>query len=329
MRLLVTGGCGFIGSGFCRHIRKLESCQILVNIDCLYPCSSQAADLVTNTEKYIFVNGNITDGPLLQKILTEYNINTVVHFAAQSHVDTSFSDQLIYIHDNIIGTYTLLDACRVWGKITKFVHISTDEVYGENQVDDAFCEKSLLKPTNPYSASKASAEMFVNSYICSYNIPAVIIRSNNIYGPGQYPEKVIPKFILQLKDNYKLTIQGSGQQQRSFLYIDDAVDAILCVLEHGEVGEIYNISSKDEISIYNLAKTILEKIKPEANIEEEITFIPDRNFNDTRYWIVSHNLEALGWSQKVRIDQGLSQCIDWYTTVDTSNYWMNCLDVSQ
>jgi UDP-glucose 4,6-dehydratase len=330
MRLLVTGGCGFIGAAFCRRILKQHPYFTLVNIDFLYPCSTVARDLTDSSGNYFFVKGDIKNRGLLDSILNRHNIDVIVHFAAQSHVDTSFTNPMLYTYDNVIGTHTLLEAARNYGKLKRFIQISTDEVYGENASGNklAFTEVSLLKPTNPYAASKASAEMMVHSYIHSYNLPAVVIRSNNIYGPGQYPEKVVPKFMFQLMDNKKLTLQGSGNQLRSFLYVDDAVDAVLCVLFQGEIGEIYNISSVDEISIRDLAKNMLGLVKPGEKLEDWITYIEDRNFNDKRYWIESEPLRLLGWKQQWNLERGLKETVSWFEGVDRSSYWSSTRNVA-
>lgn len=324
MKLLVTGGCGFIGSAFCRRLQKQHPYMTLVNLDYLYPCSTVAADLTVTAENYVFVKGDIKDRALLDRLLVEHQIDTVVHFAAQSHVDTSFTNPMLYTQDNVIGTHTLLEACRGYGKVSRFIHISTDEVYGENhsQGGAVFTETSLLKPTNPYAASKASAEMFVHSYIHSYNMPIIVIRSNNVYGPGQYPEKVIPKFMFQLLDGKKLTLQGSGNQLRSFLYVEDAVDAVLCVLFQGLVGEIYNISSVDELSIRDLASRMLRELCPDEKLDDRIVYVEDRHFNDKRYWIESEPLKKLGWKQRVSFDEGLKTTIDWFKAVDRAAYWV-------
>lgn len=322
MRILVTGGCGFIGSGFTRRLIQQFPFMTVVNIDYLYPCSTKASDLTVSHDNYYFVHGDIKDKALIESILRDYKIDTIVHFAAQSHVDTSFTNPMLYTHDNVIGTHSLLEASRTVGTIKKFVHISTDEVYGENSHGETFkTEESLLKPTNPYAASKAGAEMLVHSYLHSFQFPAVIIRSNNVYGIGQYPEKVIPRFAFLLKDNKKLTLQGSGQQLRSFLHIDDAVDAVLCVMFQGHVGEIYNISSKDEISIRELAERMLAIMKPGENIADWIEYIEDRHFNDQRYWIQSEPLRRLGWKQRVDFDKGLRETIEWFNGVDRDMYW--------
>lgn len=325
MRLLITGGCGFIGSAFCRRIKEQHQYLTLVNVDKLYPCSTQAPDLTASVGNYTFVKGDICDTELILKLIKTYRIDTIVHFAAQSHVDTSFTNPMIYTQDNVIGTHSLLEAARKSGTITRFIQISTDEVYGENEhgVLNAFTEKSLLKPTNPYAASKASAEMFVHSYYHSYNVPVIVIRSNNVYGPGQYPEKVIPKFLFQLLDNQKITLQGSGHQLRSFLYVEDAVDAILCVMFQGEIGEIYNISSTNEISIKDLAANLLNQLKPGAALEDNICYVEDRNFNDKRYWIESQPLAKLGWVPQWTLERGLHRTIEWFKTVNRKEYWSN------
>lgn len=327
MKILVTGGAGFIGSAFCRRILSQFHYLTLVNVDNLYPCSTISSDLTTDHDNYYFIKSNINDTDLLLSTLKAHNIDTVVHFAAQSHVDTSFTNPMLYTQDNTLGTHSLLEAARQYGKIKRFIHISTDEVYGENTSSDpdAKTETSLLKPTNPYAASKAGAEMLVHSYVHSYNLPAIIIRSNNIYGPGQYPEKVVPRFILQLLNSCPITIQGSGRQLRSFLYVEDAVDAVLCILFQGEIGEIYNISSKDEISIYDLAIYLHAYIAPQKPFEDCITFIEDRNFNDKRYWIQSEPLKRLGWKQAASLEQGLQKTIEWFKAnapSPSAPYWV-------
>jgi UDP-glucose 4,6-dehydratase len=321
MRLLVTGGCGFIGSAFCRRLRRDYAHIPLVNLDLLYPCSTVAPDLTTDASNYVFVHGDIKDRALVDHVLAQHRIDTIVHFAAQSHVDTSFTNPMLYTQDNVVGTHTLLEAARAAG-IQRFVHISTDEVYGQNNHGQgAFTEESLLKPTNPYAASKAAAEMFVHSYVHSFGFPAIIIRSNNVYGPGQYPEKVIPKFLYRLFDNKPVQIQGSGNQLRSFLYTEDAAEAVLCVLFEGALGEIYNISSHDEISIRTLAETLIGMVKPGETVSNWIEYGEDRHFNDQRYWIESEPLRRLGWQQRVRLEEGLRRTVEWYRGVDKGAYW--------
>ena len=195
--ILVTGGCGFIASNFLNYVLEKYPKFLFVNIDALYYCADEKNITQENRikENYKFVKGNINDTNLINFILKQYNIDTIIHFAAQSHVDNSFSNPIQYTKDNILGTHNLLECVREYGKIEKFIHVSTDEVYGESLCPetDIKNEKSKLNPTNPYSATKGSAEMIVNSYVYSYNLPIIITRGNNVYGPRQYPEKLIPK----------------------------------------------------------------------------------------------------------------------------------------
>jgi dTDP-glucose 4,6-dehydratase len=224
MNLLVTGGCGFIGSNFINYFTDNRLVNKIVNIDAMYYCANIKNVKVQNDPKYHFVKGNLCSGDLVSHILKEHHITHVIHFAAQSHVQTSFDDSMQYTQDNILGTHTLLECCRVYGGIQKFIHVSTDEVYGESG-DNMVDEKSILVPTNPYAATKAAAEMIVMSYIKSYNFPVIITRGNNVYGPNQYPEKLIPRFIEQLKCNKPVTIQGDGTAKRSFLHVYDTCTA--------------------------------------------------------------------------------------------------------
>jgi len=236
-----------------------------------------------------------------------------MHFAAQTHVEYSFENSLDYTNDNIYGTHILLECCRIYGKIDKFIHISTDEVYGESLLDDNLKkdENSILYPTNPYAATKAAAEMLVISYYKSFKLPIIIIRSNNIYGPKQYIDKVIPKFIIQLLNNEKCTLQGDGENVRSFLYIDDMVNCLELILLNGKIGEIYNIGLGEEISIKNLAKKLIKMIKND-NDDKYLTYIKDREFNDKRYYISDEKIKLLGWKRKIDLDEGLYKTFKWF-----------------
>ena len=317
--ILVTGGCGFIGSNFINEILKNNSNKHIINIDCLNYCADQKnVDYEnTNNNKYTFIEGNICSMDLIKFILKEYQIDTIVHFAAQSHVDNSFSNSLQYTQDNIVGTHTLLEASRLYGKITRFIHVSTDEVYGESNLkedEEKKTEYSILTPTNPYAATKAGAEMIAMSYNHSYGMPIIVSRGNNVYGPRQYPEKLIPKFIKLLKEGQKLTIHGNGINKRSFLYVSDVAEAFIKILEKGKVGEIYNIGSEDEneFSVMEVTKMIVSNIKETDKIDNYIEFVKDRDFNDKRYYIDNNKLKELGWKQKVKFKEGLIKTIDWY-----------------
>jgi len=289
--MLITGGCGFIGSNFINYIDTR-----LINLDCMNYCAS--INNITS-KKCINIEGNITDKKLVSHILDMYNIHTIIHFAAQSHVDSSFDNSLQYTIDNIYGTHVLLQCSLEYGKLKKFIHISSDEVYGEVDINHPGCqERSILSPTNPYSATKCGAEMLCQSYYHSFKLPIIIIRCNNVYGPNQYHEKLIPKFIHLLKTNQKLTIHGTGQTRRNFIWVDDVSSALSIVLEKGEVGQVYNIGTNNEYNVMTVAKLLIKKIKKTDNYEQYIEYVKDRPFNDFRYAIDATKIKLLGWEEK-------------------------------
>ena len=315
INLLVTGGCGFIASNFINHISRTQKYNI-INIDAMYYCANEenVNKDIRNSDYYTFVKGNICSEDLINHILTTHKIDMVIHFAAQSHVQNSFEDSLQFTKDNILGTHVLLESCRKYGKIQKFIHVSTDEVYGEsmNNINETHkTEHSILCPTNPYAATKASAELIAQSYNHSYNMPIVITRGNNVYGPNQYPEKLIPRFIQQLQNNQKVTIQGDGSAVRAFLHTEDTVRAFEIILHNGVVGEIYNIGCDDnmEYSVLDVAKMLIKKIKNTDNYDEWITYIEDRPFNDQRYYISNEKVKNLGWCIKVSFEDGIDRLL--------------------
>lgn len=311
--ILVTGGCGFIGSNFINNFFKNHHYFNIINLDALYYCAKlENIDIeVRNNSNYTFIQGSICNQHIVKFILENYKIDTIIHFAAQSHVDNSFSNPLQYTNDNITGTHTLLECIRYYGKIQKFIHVSTDEVYGES-LGDIKSETSLLNPTNPYAATKAAAEMLVNSYVYSYGLPAIITRGNNVYGPRQYPEKLIPKFILSLLGNKKCTVHGEGKTVRSFLYVDDVVKAFEIILFKGKIGEIYNIGTNEEYSVLDITKKLVGKIKNDIHFKNYVEYVEDRKYNDLRYNIEFEKLKELGWEQTVGIDEGLDKTIEYY-----------------
>jgi UDP-glucose 4,6-dehydratase len=215
--------------------------------------------------------------------------------------------------DNVLGTHTLLESCRLYQNKTKnlvkIIHVSTDEVYGESVDNDLKHELSVLIPTNPYAATKAGAELIAMSYIKSYKLPIVITRGNNVYGPNQYPEKLIPRFIQQLKNNEQVTIQGDGSALRSFLHVNDTCSAFETILNKGQIGEIYNIGTHDEYSVMDVAKMLIKLIKNTNDYEPFIKFIEDRPFNDSRYFISNQKLKDLGWNIKIDFDEGINMLI--------------------
>lgn len=301
MNLLVTGGCGFIGSHFVNNIHQHSDGRI-VNLDAMYYAANTAhiTDEVQKSARYTFVEGNIANRDLVKSILQTHRIDHIVHFAAQSHAQTSFYDSLRFTQDNVLGTHTLLEAVREYGKIQRFIHISTDEVYGESDIDDteAKHEQSVLCPTNPYAATKAAAELIAKSEYFSFQTPIIVVRSNNVYGTNQHLEKLIPRFIHLLKQNKKVTIQGDGSAVRGFLYVDDMIDALKLVLEKGKIGETYNIAYPEPIehSVLEVAKMLIKTIQKTTEYDKWIEYIEDRPFNDKRYYISSNKIVQLGWS---------------------------------
>ena len=314
LNLLVTGGCGFIGSNFINHIFYKNSEIKIVNFDALYYCANKdnVNEEIRKSDRYILVEGNLVSEDLVKFVLTTYNIDTVIHFAAQSHVDNSFHGSLQYTKDNILGTHTLLECCRKYGKIDKFIHVSTDEVYGESMINGfKKTEETILCPTNPYASTKAGAELIAQSYYHSFKMPIIITRGNNVYGPNQYPEKLIPKFIKQLKENTKVTIQGNGDNLRSFLHVSDVCSAFEIILTNGKIGEIYNIGSDEntEYSVLQVAQLLINLIKDTNQCDEWITYIEDRPFNDMRYFISNQKLKDLGWEIKIDFLNGIKELI--------------------
>ena len=314
--LLVTGGCGFIGSNFINYIYDKSKYNI-INFDAMYYCANEknVNENIRNSNNYILVKGNLCSHDLVNHVLFTHKIDEVIHFAAQSHVQNSFEDSLQFTHDNILGTHTLLEACRSYKKIKKFIHISTDEVYGESLLSDDEEKKneySILCPTNPYAATKAGAELIASSYRFSFKMPIIITRGNNVYGPNQYPEKLIPRFIKLLEENKKVTIQGDGSNVRAFLHASDVAGALECILEKGVIGEIYNIGSDEdkEYTVLEIAEMLIRIIKRTDDYEKWISYVEDRPFNDLRYYISNEKVKNLGWEIKKDFMEGLMELIN-------------------
>ena len=307
--ILVTGGSGFLASHLVDELLNLN--YFVVNIDKLDYCSYDNTKNIDG--KYIFIKGNIINSDLINFVLQEYNINVVFHLASQTHVDNSFFNSFLFTQDNVLATHNLLECCRLYGKIEQFIHMSTDEVYGEvPENEEEKTEKSVLKPTNPYAASKAGAELLAHSYFKSFQLPIKIIRCNNIYGPRQYPEKVIPAFIYNLLNNNKCNIHGRGNTERHFIYVTDVVNALLIIYEKGKLGEIYNIATKDSYKIIDLSKLLIKKIKNNMDYDKYITYCEDRNFNDYRYLINGDKLNELGFEPKVNFEEGINNTIEYF-----------------
>jgi len=317
--LFVTGGAGFIGSNFINEIYNKYKNIKIINFDALYYCADEIkninADIRNDKERYTFIKGNLQSLDLLNYIFQVNKITHVVHFAAQSHVQHSFTDAIQYTKDNTLGTHHLLETARLYcPTLEKFIHVSTDEVYGESMLDTDEkhkTEQTVLCPTNPYAATKAGAELLAQAYNHSFKMPIIITRGNNVYGPNQYPEKVIPRFIQQLQKGEKITIQGDGSCVRAFLHAHDTALAFIYILEKGKVGEIYNIGCDEgmEYSILDVAKILIKKIKGTDEYNEWITFIEDRPFNDQRYYISNNKLKELGWNITIKFEDGINMLI--------------------
>jgi UDP-glucose 4,6-dehydratase len=302
--ILLTGGLGFIGSNLANFLAEKYNVIVVDKHD----YCSRISNITSKNIVIYQVDINYTLDIL--KIMETHHIDTVFHCAANSHVDLSYSALNDFIKNNILGTYALLDVCRVYGQIKRFIHVSTDEIYGFNENIEGFKEDAPMLPTNPYAATKCAAEHAVYSYYKSHQIPIIITRSNNVMGRYQYPEKVISKFIVQLLSNKSITLQNSGQCKRSFIYIDNLVNAFDIILHQGVIGEIYNIGSEDEYKVIDLALMLNNIIYPDREL---LTIgIPDRNFNDIRYHINYEKIKSLGWHPIISFEDGLIDTINYY-----------------
>lgn len=302
--ILVTGGAGFIGSEFVRQI-SLRSYEVVVVDKITYAGDSKR---LKDTEgRYKFYKVDICNKAGIDEIFKKENPQIVVHFAAATHVDRSIIDASSFMHTNVKGTQNLLDVSREH-KIRKFIHISTDEVYGEIKKGE-FTEESPLKPNSPYAASKAAADLLIRAYIRTYNFPAIIIRPCNNYGPWQYPEKFIPVIIYKALKNEKIPVYGKGKNIREWLYVSDCARGILKVMEKGKIGEVYNLgSSKKEVNLKLVKKILKVLAKPESLIK----FVSDRPGHDWRYSLDSSKIIRLGWKPNTDFEAGIEETVSWY-----------------
>ena len=319
MNLLVTGGCGFIGSNFIRYELEKYSSINIVNLDKLTYAGNleNLLDVQKNhANKYAFVKGDILDAELVMRIITENKIDTIINFAAESHVDRSIIDSAEFMRTNILGVQTLLEAAKQFG-IKRFIQISTDEVYGDLPDDGYFKEETPLSPNSPYSASKASADMLVKAYYHTYQLPVIITRCSNNYGPYQFPEKLIPLMIANALQSKTLPIYGDGTNVRDWIHVIDHCRAIDLVAQKGEMGEVYNIGSNNERTNIDIAGFILEKLKKPKTL---IKFVKDRLGHDRRYAINEDKIKnQLGWKPVYDFDDGLETTISWY--VENESWW--------
>jgi dTDP-glucose 4,6-dehydratase len=308
-RVLVTGGAGFIGSNFIRHLLKETDCKA-INLDKLtYAGNLNNIKDLRRQKRQRFVRGDIRNRKLVDSLVRE--VDAVVNFAAESHVDRSIQAPRVFVETNVLGTQVLLEACRRFG--VKFEQISTDEVYG-SRLEGSFRETDLLNPSSPYSASKAAADLIVNAYYVTYGLDVTVTRSTNNYGPNQHPEKLIPRLVTNALRGKSLPIYGSGKNVRDWIFVEDNCRAIQFVLEKGEKGQIYNIAGGNERMNIDIAKEILRHLSlPETMIE----YVADRPGHDFRYSLDCAKIHHLGWKPQVPLEDGLQRTIEWYR----SNQW--------
>lgn len=336
-RILVTGGAGFIGSNFIRYIQKESPGSKIFNLDLLtYAGSLENLKSLSEPENHHFIHGDICDQPLIEKLLRENKIDTIVHFAAESHVDRSLQGPSAFIKTNILGTFSLLEAARkIWLTETRsnlpdyrFHHISTDEVFGTLAPEDpAFKEMTPYAPNSPYAASKASSDHLVRSYNHSFGLPITISNCSNNYGPYQFPEKLIPLMILNALTGKPLPIYGDGMQIRDWLYVEDHCEAIWKIIQHGKVGESYNIGGENQPPNIEIVKTICQTLdekdlpfKPHENL---ITYVKDRPGHDRRYAMNIQKIQdELAWQPRHDLAEGLRETVEWYLTHAD---WLNAI----
>lgn len=319
-KLLVTGGCGFIGSNFIRHLLATDASVVITNLDKLTYAGNpeNLADLpAEQAQRYEFVHGDIVDAGLVSALITPGRFDAVLHFAAESHVDRSILDSGPFIQTNIVGTQVLLDACRK-ANVARYVQVSTDEVYGSLGSTGLFTEETPLAPNSPYSASKAASDMLVRSYVHTFGFPGIITRCSNNYGPYQFPEKVLPLFVSNALADLQLPLYGAGQNVRDWIHVLDHCRGIEAAWRNGQPGEIYNFGGGCELTNLELTHRLLDAVgKPRSLIR----FVTDRPGHDLRYAIdYSKANRELGWSPQIDFNDGLRDTIAWY---QSHGEWVN------
>jgi dTDP-glucose 4,6-dehydratase len=322
MRVLVTGGAGFIGSHFIRRALQQGRITRLVNLDKLtYAGHLENLHVFEKDRRYRFVKGDIANAPLVEKLVKD--VDAIIHFAAETHVDRSIHDAAPFLHTNVVGTYVLLEAARK-ARLRRFVHISTDEVYGS--VSRGFpTEKAVLHPASPYSASKASSDHLALAYHRTYGLPVMVTRAANNYGPFQYPEKFLPLFITHALENQPLPLYGDGLNVRDWLHVDDHCAALELVLRKGRAGEVYNIATGRGFTNKAVADRLISML---ARPRTLIQYVKDRPGHDRRYAMsISKIRRELGWSPKIRFEEGLRDLVSWYE--DHRSWWETILHGSK
>ncbi len=319
--ILVTGGAGFIGSNFVRYMLETHSEYSIVNYDALtYAGNLENLEAVENNPHYHFVKGDICDKDSLEKVFRQFSIDAVVHFAAESHVDRSILGPAVFVQTNVVGTQVLLDSAKKFS-VEKFLHVSTDEVYGSLGFAGKFTEATPLHPNSPYSASKASSDLLALAYCHTFGFPAVVTRCSNNYGPYQFPEKLIPLMIANALNNKPLPVYGDGMNVRDWLYVGDHCAALDVVLHKGRSGEVYNIGGNNEKQNIEIVKLVLESLnKPQSLIQ----FVKDRPGHDRRYAIDAAKIALeLGWKPAHTFEDGIVETIHWY--LENKSWWQRIM----
>jgi len=316
-KILVTGGAGFIGSNYINHILKERDDYFIVNLDKLtYAGNLENLIETENNKNYKFIKGDICNSELVDYIFTEFGIEYVINFAAESHVDRSILGSGVFYQTNVMGTNVLLEVARRH-KVKRFLQISTDEVYGSLESEGLFTEKTSLSPNSPYSSSKTAADLMVYSFYKTYNLPVVTTRCSNNYGPLQFPEKLIPLMIINTLHDKKLPVYGDGRNVRDWIYVTDHNIAINKVFEKGITGEVYNIGASQEMKNIDIVKLILGIL---GKSEDLIEYVKDRPGHDRRYAIDSSKIQSeLGWKPQFRFEEAIEKTIQWY--VDNKSWW--------
>ena len=320
MKLLITGGAGFIGSNFIRHIFKSYPGYSIINFDKLTYAGNldnlrDIADIAGDSNRYRFVRGDISDKAAVESILKD-GVDAVINFAAESHVDRSIDDSRIFVDTNVLGTQVLLDAALKF-KVNRYVQISTDEVYGSLGPTGKFSETTPLAPNSPYSASKTSADLFVRAFYETYGLNTIITRCSNNYGPYQFPEKLIPLFITNAFSDQELPLYGDGKNIRDWIFVTDHCKAIDLVLHQGKPGQVYNIGGNEEKDNTEITKTILKALKKPESL---IKYVKDRPGHDRRYAIDDSKIKnELSWSQEYDFETGMNETVKWY--IDNKDWW--------
>ena len=305
MKLFITGGAGFIGSNYVRHVLTNSDDDVVVFDALTYAGSRDTMADFLDDPRVEFVHGDICDRDAVLGAME--GCDTVVHFAAESHVDRSITGPDAFVMTNCLGTNVMCDVARVIG-VDRFVHVSTDETYG-SAVEGSFTEDDVLSPSSPYSASKAGSDLIALGYRTTYGLPVIVTRSSNNYGPFQFPEKVIPLFITNLLDGVKVPVYGTGLNVRDWIYVDDNCAGVDTVMRHGDVGEIYNVGGGNELTNLELTHLLIELC---GSTEDAIDFVDDRLGHDFRYSVDCSKTKGLGWKPDMSIAAGLSETVAWY-----------------